>query len=57
MVCYLPHQLIVKAVVEIYHRDFWELWELVKDGSDPACLRQYLALLSNLPLRKAVFGV
>lgn len=32
MQCYLPRQIIVKAVAETYHRDFWELWEQVKTG-------------------------
>lgn len=32
MQCYLPRQIIVKTVVETYHRDFWELWEQVKTG-------------------------
>ena len=32
MECYLPRQIVVKAVAEIYHRDFWELWEQVKEG-------------------------
>lgn len=32
MKCYLPRQIIVKAVAETYHRDFRELWEQAKGG-------------------------
>lgn len=32
MECYLPRQIVVKAMAEIYHRDFWELWEQAKKG-------------------------
>ena len=31
-ICELPRQIIVKAVAETYHRDFWELWAKVKAG-------------------------
>ena len=30
--CYLPRQIIVKAVAETYHKDFRELWEQAKTG-------------------------
>lgn len=30
--CYLPRQIIVKALAETYHRDFRELWEQAKEG-------------------------
>ena len=32
MQCYLPRQIIVKAVAETYHQDFRELWEQAKTG-------------------------
>ena len=32
MQCYLPRQIIVKAVAETYHKDFRELWEQAKTG-------------------------
>ena len=32
MECYFPRQIVVKTVAEIYHRDFWELWEQAKEG-------------------------
>ena len=30
--CYLPRQIIVKAVAETYHKDFRKLWEQAKTG-------------------------
>ena len=41
---------------------YQSLWALftemaTEEGADPARIRQYLALLANLPLRDAVFGV
>lgn len=32
MEAYFPRQIVVKTLAEIYHRDFWELWEQAKEG-------------------------
>ena len=36
MEAYFPRQIVVKTLAEIYHRDFWDLWEQAKEGW--ACL-------------------
>lgn len=32
MEAYFPRQIVVKTLAEIYHRDFWDLWEQAKEG-------------------------
>lgn len=32
MQAYFPRQIVVKTLAEIYHRDFWDLWEQAKEG-------------------------
>ena len=32
MECYFPRQIVVKTLAEMYHRDFWDLWEQAKEG-------------------------
>ena len=36
MEAYFPRQIVVKTLAEMYHRDFWDLWEQAKEGW--ACL-------------------
>ena len=32
MQAYFPRQIVVKTLAEMYHRDFWDLWEQAKEG-------------------------
>ena len=32
MEAYFPRQIVVKTLAEMYHRDFWDLWEQAKEG-------------------------
>lgn len=50
MQCYLPRQIIVKAVAETYHRDFRELWEQAKTGYAHQ-FRQESAAQERTPIR------
>ena len=46
---FLPRQIIVKALAELYDRDFWELWEQAKEG-DVYHSYQEIAKLCRKPI-------